>query len=97
VPRITATSFMRVIHILGFVWAGLAVASFLAWNVSPAVRKAILIAWLLVPPVYFFFELHWVRKHLRAELDNCKMSQEAATKIWAGVSAALALMYFGCQ
>jgi len=73
-PRITVASFMRVIHVLGFVWAGLAVASFLAGNFSPTIQKAIIIAWFLVPPIYFFFELHWVRKHLPRELDNCKMS-----------------------
>jgi hypothetical protein len=50
-----------------------------------------------VPPTYFFFELHWVRRRLdEKELSRCKESQEAAAKIWAGVSAALALIYFGC-
>jgi hypothetical protein len=86
---------MRVIHVLGFVWAGSAVASFLAWNLPGPLKVGILVAWLVIPPVYFFFELHWVRKHLAAELEDCKMSQEAAARIWAGVATALGLLYFG--
>lgn len=90
-----AKKFMRLIHALGFVWAAAAVASFLAGDLTPLAQKCIVVAWLLVPPIYFFFELHWVRKHLPTELENCKMSQQAAAKIWAGVSAALGLMYLG--
>lgn len=95
-PQADAKTFMRVIHVLGFVWAAAAVASFLAWTLSLAVQKGIIVAWLVIPPVYFFFELHWVREHLSAELEKCKMSQEAAAKIWAGVAAALGLIYLGC-
>ncbi len=96
-PRVSAKEFMRTIHILGFVWAAAAVASFLAWSLTPAIQKGVIVVWFLIPPVYFFFEIHWVRKHLPDELENCKMSQEAAAKIWAGVAAALGLIYLGCR
>jgi hypothetical protein len=101
-PRPSPKTLMRVIRALGFVWAGVTVLSFLASKpfmgseLTQDAKKYILVAWYLVPPTYFFFEIHWVRRNLPNELGNCKMSQEAAAKIWAGVAAALTLIYFRC-
>lgn len=82
-------------QIIGGCFGLLAVVSFLAFNLSNQWKVFILSAWAVVPPIYFFFELHWVRKNRPSELENCKLSQESASKIWAGVAAALALVFFG--
>jgi cyanate permease len=82
-------------RIIGGVAGIAAILSFLAFPLSDRWKLAIAIEWLILPPVFFFFELHWVRNHMPDELQNCKMSQESASKIWQGISAALLLVYFG--
>jgi hypothetical protein len=57
-------------------------------------RKLIVSAWFIGPPGYFFWELHRVRERDPDEMEHLKESQEKAEKIWAGVAAALALLYF---
>jgi hypothetical protein len=58
-------------------------------------KKVVAAAWLVLPPVWFFFELHWVRRTRPEELASLKESQHSAAKIWAGVAAALGLLFFG--
>ncbi len=64
---------------------------------NPRMRAAILALWLIVPPVYFFGEFHYDRdwsKLPAAEMTDVKDSEDSASKVWAGVAAALALLYF---
>ena len=84
-----------------YVWSGiigslLGIAS-IAWmatDTREVVRKAIIAAWLVLPAIWFFAEYHCLRNRLpQAELQQLKDSQELASKIWAGVGAALAAMY----
>jgi hypothetical protein len=51
-------------------------------------------AWAVLPPLWFFFEYHYVRskKPTQIELDNLKGSQEQAARVWAGVATALAIL-----
>jgi len=52
--------------------------------------------WLVLPPIYFFVEFHWVRSSSKTTpelLKRVQESQELAGRIWAGVAAALAILY----
>ena len=68
--------------------------SFLLKNAS--MKKAILIAWMIGPPVFFFFEYYFFADVLSKEgaLQTFKDYQSLASAIWAGVAAALAIAYF---
>ncbi|RBP40322.1 hypothetical protein DES53_10828 [Roseimicrobium gellanilyticum] len=58
------------------------------------VMAFVLGGWAIIPPVYFFFELHHaIGKNIPGEVDRIKASQEAAAKIWAGVAAALGFIF----
>jgi hypothetical protein len=84
-------------YILGFGLGLAAVASFLWYShFPPFVRQIIIAAWLVGPPIYFFFEFHAARNKPvdDATLTRVKDSQARAEKVWAGVSAALAVLYF---
>jgi hypothetical protein len=62
-------------------------------------RKWLAVGWGVIPPIYFFFELHWARHKVEQgelaakEFANLKESQEKAEKIWAAVLAALSVLY----
>jgi len=59
-----------------------------------AVRAWLVACWSVVPPLWFFSEFHWARATKDdAELKRLKESQELAGKIWAGVVAALSILY----
>jgi hypothetical protein len=94
---------LRSYQIIGFLAGLAAVACFVAApvaNTAPVTntefwKRLVAAAWLVVPPVWFFFELHWVRNNRgQVALARCKESQDAAAKVWGGVAAALALLYF---
>lgn len=56
--------------------------------------KSLVAGWSILPPIFFFVEFHWVRARCTAEtLQRCKDSEEFASKIWAGVVAALSVLY----
>jgi len=88
----TGLAKLRYYQIIGAAAGLCAIGSFMAFDMPRRVKIGIAVAWLILPPIFFFIELHWVRKHQPGELDACKLSQESASKIWAGVSAALALV-----
>lgn len=90
----TALQKLRYYHILGAAMGICAIASFMAMDLCKDTKAGILVAWLVSPPIYLFFELHWVRRLYPTELENCKLSQESASRIWAGVAAALAVVFF---
>ena len=83
---------IRYYHIIGVATGLAAVASF--FFVPLACQKLIAAGWMSLPPVWFFFEFHYVRKHRPGSLDSLKESQESAAKVWAGVAAALAILDF---
>jgi hypothetical protein len=60
----------------------------------PSWASILLALWFVVPPIYFFFEFHYVRRNYPARIDHLKESQASAEKVWAGVAAALAVLYF---
>lgn len=82
-------------QIIGACFGLLAVGSLLAIDQKKELKTVIAVAWLVIPPIYFFFELHWGREHHPEQLENCKLSQESASKIWVGVAAALGLKTLG--
>lgn len=86
----------KLYQIFGAFMGVLAVISFLTPNtLTPEQKSWIAAAWLVIPPIYFFIEIHLVRRNHPDDLENCKLSQESASKIWAGVAAALSIIYFG--
>jgi hypothetical protein len=69
--------------------------SLFATSATVAQKKLILVFWLVFPPTYFFFEYYFRQPKVdAAELARLKDMQDRAAKIWAGVSAALAAIYF---
>ena len=87
------TTHISLIHVIGAIAALCAAGSFFIFPDAPQWKLRIVVAWMILPPVYFFFELHWVRRNRPERLAACKESQESAAKIWAGVVAALAFLY----
>ncbi|HZF09964.1 MAG TPA: hypothetical protein VFE33_14335 [Thermoanaerobaculia bacterium] len=83
---------LKTSHISGALGALAALASFISLTPHDW-KKLVIVAWLTIPPVFFFLEIHRVRRENPADLADCKMSQEAAAKIWAGVAAALVVLY----
>src|SRR5262245_59964662 len=81
-------------HVMGAIGFVAAAVSLTLAGAIPLVRKVVLSLWLVGPPIFFFDELHWVRKNERDKLADLKESQEAAARIWAGLAAVLALLYF---
>jgi hypothetical protein len=71
----------------------------LAFCFAPVPRwlKAGLLAiWLVGPPIWFWFEYHIFNRHLtEEEKKGLKEYQDVSSKVWAGVAATLALVYFG--
>ena len=56
--------------------------------------------WLLLPPVYFWYEYFYVygrtrNAAARADLESFKYGQDVASKIWIAVVSALLALYFG--
>ena len=74
---------------------GAAIYSFLAFKKNENHRRVILMGWLLLPPIFFYFEYFFQAPYLSPkELERFKDLQSRASQIWAGVSAGLALIYF---
>lgn len=61
-------------------------------------RKQLVAIWSVAPPIYFFFEFHWAKyrkptEEIKANINDVKESQDMASKIWAGLVAALAVLF----
>ena len=57
-------------------------------------RKWLVAFWSVAPSIWFFFEFHWARATKpEAEVKQVQESQKLAGKIWAGVVAALSVLY----
>ena len=78
------------------VLAGLAivVTVVFARKLTPETQRLLVAAWLVIPPVFFFAEYHLLRQRRSPdEVARIRESQELARGIWAGIAAALALIY----
>jgi hypothetical protein len=68
----------------------------LAFACDDATRKILVSLWTVVPPVFFFVEFHWARNRFgsnSALFQDLKESQKMAQKIWAGMVAAMTILY----
>lgn len=69
--------------------------SLLARNASEKRKRAILILWMIGPPVFFYFEyLFQAPRWCETQLQRFNDLQRLAGAIWAGVVAALSIAYF---
>jgi hypothetical protein len=91
-PKLTRVEYWHVTSVI----AGLAViiTVVLAPKLGSNAQRLLVAAWLVLPPVFFFAEYHLARQERTpAELTRIRESQELARGIWAGIAAALAIMY----
>ena len=67
-----------------------------------SIHWLIIIFWSLVPPIWFFFEYYWMDKGYisppknvsKSEfLESAKHYMAGASKVWAGVLAAVLFLY----
>ncbi len=86
----------RIIKFLGAIVAVAAAVYSLSVHDAPASRKkAILLFWLIGPPTFFYLEYFFQAPLLSGDdLTQFKDLQSSAGKVWAGIAAALGLMYF---
>ena len=52
------------------------------------------LSWLIVPPLWFFFEYQFLFKHYGPDgaFESFKYGQDVASKIWLGIAAALTVL-----
>jgi hypothetical protein len=84
-------------RVVGALMATFAIVS-VVWSAcehDQEVRKWLVAVWSVAPALWFFLEFHWARatKIEAVELKDIRDSQELAGKIWAGVVAALSVLY----
>lgn len=72
----------------------LVVAVLLFFFAPPKWRKAVLVAWLVGPPVFQYFEYVFNKPCNPVDLESFKYVQGLSAAIWAGVAAAFAAVYF---
>jgi len=70
------------------------------WPRIKILEAIIVVGWLLLPPVYFWYEYFYVygrtrNAAARADLESFKYGQDVASKIWIAVVSALLALYFG--
>lgn len=73
-----------------------AVSLYLATHCSKTVGEWLVSLWAIGPPTWFLLELSWARRTLKEQperLATLKEDQKMAAKIWAGVVAALSVLY----
>lgn len=62
-------------------------------------KAALIIFWVLVPPIWFWLEYHglwrYEDKKLRIECEELRLGQELSAKIWLAAVTALGIFYFG--
>ncbi|KZX57046.1 hypothetical protein A3709_04555 [Halioglobus sp. HI00S01] len=86
--------FIRFITFLGVFLALTGLALILKFPDCHTIKTAVLASWGIGPPVWFFYEYHFVFRHPDKggnadAVSEFKYSQGLATKVWAGVLAAL--------
>lgn len=87
---------LKVAKCIGVVLAaGAAGYSLFARSTSDKHRRMTLMAWPILPPVFFYFEYFFQAPSLSdSELMRFKDLQGLASPVWAGVVAALSIAYF---
>jgi hypothetical protein len=67
-------------------------------------KAALLLFWVLVPPVWFWFEYFFLYRYdpltlpngdAKPDWDNFKYGQDLSAKIWLALVTALTILYFG--
>ena len=85
---------IRYYQVVGAVAGLAAVATFLLGpKQNQELRAWLVAAWMIVPPLFFFAEHCLVRRYRPTEYLSMHEDQEAARHIWAGIAAALALLF----
>jgi hypothetical protein len=89
------------------------VVGYLGWKVAlPTVRSEpwdpikiweaiIVVAWILLPPLYFWYEYFFIfdrsdaTEAAKLKFEQFKYGQDVSSKIWIAVSSSLLILYFG--
>jgi hypothetical protein len=70
------------------------IASVLVGLNLPGWTRVVVACWLVVPPVFFFWDLHYPgADDDKNAVVSRKDSEDAAAKVWAGVAAALVVLF----
>jgi len=64
-------------------------------QVSTRIRAAILVLWTVGAPLWFMIEYHLFDDRDDKAFARFKYGQSLAAKLWAGMSVALTILYFG--
>lgn len=62
---------------------------------STRVRGAVLALWSILPPLWFLVEYSMLQGANAQDIANLKYLQDLSSKLWAGMLAALTVLYFG--
>jgi hypothetical protein len=71
------------------------------WTIPKMMKAAVLVVWLLAPPIWFWVEYFFVDWKSAVEgsgseqLERFKYGQDISSKIWLAVSTVLLMLYFG--
>ena len=75
-----------------------AFVSLFLWSAPDWIKKIILVAWTVFPPVWFLIEWQCQLKSAKGEdaswFNRFKYSQDLASKVWLAVAAVLSAVYF---
>lgn len=97
IPLWTTQEAGRIVACFGWASAGALVVTLglavLAWKTSSLELIVILaVVWAVAPPVYFWYEYHFVYRRYEPDLsafEQFKYGQQVSIAIWAGVAIAL--------
>jgi uncharacterized membrane protein len=62
---------------------------------STRIRAAVLVLWAIGAPLFFMIEYHFFDDRDDKAFARFKYGQSLAAKLWAGMSVALTVLYFG--
>ncbi len=65
----------------------------LNWHTQ--LRGIVLAFWAVVPPLWFLIEYSAQQDDPPTKIERLKYLQDLSAKVWAGIVAALAVLYFG--
>jgi hypothetical protein len=98
-PTGTPSSCRRAARIGALALAGTVLLACMAWNHKCWLTwlYGLAAAWVIVPPVWFWYEYHYIYcvKGQLTEFDKFKHGQQTGLAIWAGVAVALGVYISG--
>ncbi|MDX2097648.1 MAG: hypothetical protein SFW36_07710 [Leptolyngbyaceae cyanobacterium bins.59] len=75
------------------------IVSALLFSWSEALKKALLVFWIVVPPLWLWFEFCYLYERgitpFPNDFEKYKYSQELSKNLWIAISAILLFIYFG--